>query len=816
MKFQNKIKSKPKRNWRKISYRLLFSLFIIILILSLYSVNKGREIKETTKNEKFPKLLILGIDAATWDIIDPLIEAGQMPYLKKIIDAGVSGTPPTQNPTISPAIWTTVATGKLPAKHGVRNFLATAHDYEPRFVGSDARTTKALWNILSEQGDKIGLFSWWATWPPEDINGYVVTDLALLEPEDGIYPENLRKGIINNSIFTQGLNLLKGGFNLELPKPTDLNDENFFKIAHNQFNTLNKLFITNSLYTFDDQRPDVLMEINGAIDASQHLFLKFLRPEEMQQPVDPKLVAKYGNFLNELYAAQDRMIGEYLKRSGPETNIIIMSDHGVFIDPASGYRVTKFNVLLSNLGLLSYNPDGSINYAKTTAFECNNNTFDWQRRLCLNLENRYAYGTVPQNKFNQVRDLVIEKLNSVKTPEGQSLFLSITPSDETEADVKYDISRDLSDSLIMVNGTYRTVREYLSINIESGNHYADPIGPAGIFAWKGPNIKEGKKIELNYEDITPTILTALGLPVGKDMDGRVLSEIFVKPPKITYIDTYDDTPTTLTTSALESIEENDLIKIDGLKASITSEIKGSDEYDQFCLDLAHQSNLDLNVIKAENSPLTTNDGPLRVKNQIPLTKYLPIKDLPIKEEVNFSLNNFPVTEEDRGKFNYQVPLDFNKPSVLNVWSNYTFSFFAPSDGFLSIVAKSDPVNKIGAIIEINNRGRLETAEISTDAYHDYEFPVHTGQIFLSYINDDKANGQDRNLFIQAVKFSTQSFKGNKKTEFYRRNGDLCLTNTTPGYSNFEFEVIKTKENRHQPESTEKALELLQDTGNIEE
>ena len=123
------------------------------------------------------KLLLIGWDAADWKIIGPLIAKGEMPTLKKMIDNGVYGNMSTMNPPYSPMLWSSVATGKTPDKHGVLGFIEVMEDnLGVRPVTANSRKAKALWNILHHEGYKSNLVGWWPSFPAEPINGVVITD----------------------------------------------------------------------------------------------------------------------------------------------------------------------------------------------------------------------------------------------------------------------------------------------------------------------------------------------------------------------------------------------------------------------------------------------------------------------------------------------------------------------------------------------------------------------------------------------------------------------------------------------------------------
>src|ERR1700735_3273104 len=70
-----------------------------------------------------PRLLLVGWDAADWKVIDPLMSQGEMPNLASLVSEGVRGNLATMYPALSPMLWTSIATGKRPSKHGIHGFI---------------------------------------------------------------------------------------------------------------------------------------------------------------------------------------------------------------------------------------------------------------------------------------------------------------------------------------------------------------------------------------------------------------------------------------------------------------------------------------------------------------------------------------------------------------------------------------------------------------------------------------------------------------------------------------------------------------------
>ena len=116
------------------------------------------------------KVLVIGWDAADWEIINPLMEKGLMPTLEKFINQGVMGKISTLDPPLSPMLWTSIGTGKTAEKHGILGFSepnATTQTIRP--VSVTSRKVKAIWNILTHENYKTHLVGWWPSHPAEPM-----------------------------------------------------------------------------------------------------------------------------------------------------------------------------------------------------------------------------------------------------------------------------------------------------------------------------------------------------------------------------------------------------------------------------------------------------------------------------------------------------------------------------------------------------------------------------------------------------------------------------------------------------------------------
>ena len=282
------------------------------------------------------KVLLIGWDAADWKIIGPLLAKGQMPSLKKLIDKGVYGNMSTMNPPYSPMLWSTVATGKTPDKHGVLGFIELMPDMKGvRPVTVTSRKSRAIWNILHNQGLKSNLVGWWPSFPAEPINGVVVTDKFQKVKQDPkaknpilsgtVHPKTLTKDIQDLRLFPH--EITEAHILPFIPKAAQIDQDkhrglqSFAKIMAE--NSSIHAAATNILRTTDW---DFMAIYYDLIDHFCHAFMKYHPPKLAGIPEDIQDI--YKDCVTGAYRFQDMMLGRVMEMVDEDTTIIVMSDHG--------------------------------------------------------------------------------------------------------------------------------------------------------------------------------------------------------------------------------------------------------------------------------------------------------------------------------------------------------------------------------------------------------------------------------------------------------------------------------------------------------
>ena len=125
-------------------------------------------------------LLVIGVDGLEWNVILTMLRDGSLPNLARLMRQGVYGRLNTLLNPESPIVWTSVATGKIPAKHGIVAFTRRDEKGNRQLYSNGDRKTKALWNILSDYRQRVAVIGWWMTFPVEEINGIMVAQTNTL------------------------------------------------------------------------------------------------------------------------------------------------------------------------------------------------------------------------------------------------------------------------------------------------------------------------------------------------------------------------------------------------------------------------------------------------------------------------------------------------------------------------------------------------------------------------------------------------------------------------------------------------------------
>ncbi len=283
------------------------------------------------------KLLLIGWDGADWQIIKPLLERGEMPALQSLIEQGVMGNFASMRPMISPMLWTSMATGKVPYLHGICGFTEPDPNSEKgaRPVTSTSRKCKAFWNILTQSNIKNHVVGWFAGHPAEPINGVCVSELFAkpIHPVDqawpivagSVHPRELSETLAELRIHPQDLSLDELEHFIPQVRSIDqTNDKNVRMLALQLAECATNQAATT--WIMETQPWEMIAVYFNTIDHLCHGFMYF-HPPRMEH-IPEQAFALYKDVVNTTYKFHDMMLGRLLKLAGEETTVMIVSDHG--------------------------------------------------------------------------------------------------------------------------------------------------------------------------------------------------------------------------------------------------------------------------------------------------------------------------------------------------------------------------------------------------------------------------------------------------------------------------------------------------------
>ena len=287
------------------------------------------------------RILLIGWDAADWKFINPLMDAGLMPNLSRLVDDGVIGNLATLQPCLSPILWTSIATGKTADKHGITGFV------EPipggggvRLSSSTSRTTHALWNILSQNQLSSIVVNWYASHPAEAIRGICVSNRFFEGPPAGphqawelvpgsVHPAALASAIADFRMHPaefapQDISRLIP----EIDRIDHATDRRPLKLAEVLARTVSVHSVATRL--METEPWDFLAVYYDGLDVAGHLFMPY-HPPQMATVSDADF-RMYQHVMRELYLFHDEMLGRLLDIAGETTTVMLVSDHGFHCD----------------------------------------------------------------------------------------------------------------------------------------------------------------------------------------------------------------------------------------------------------------------------------------------------------------------------------------------------------------------------------------------------------------------------------------------------------------------------------------------------
>ncbi|GGM52201.1 nucleotide pyrophosphatase [Micromonospora sonchi] len=490
--------------------------------------------------------LLIGLDGATFTVLDPLMRSGVMPALRDLTQRGVRAPLRSVMPPLTPPGWTSLVTGQRPGRHGVFDFFRKVSSDGEYFRLTTAQdvATPSIWSLASAHGRKVVALNFPVMFPPPAVHGYVV-------PGGWMPWRQLRLGCHPPELFDQ-LRELPSFNPRELALDMALEAKTVEGCPDEEYADWVDLHVRREQRWFEVARhlltrepADLVGIVFDGVDKLQHLCWRFLDPAALAAPQagwGADITARCLRYFREL----DNHIAALVDLAGPEATVILASDHG--FGPTT--EMFYLNAWLAQAGYLSWADRGGPVDSAAPRVGFHDMTrhvqlLDWDRTLAyaatpssqgIHIVCREP-GTdrpLPASRRRQIRDDLVADLRAARHPvTGDPLVSRIWTAEEAFAGPFEELAPDVSVELyegaaISILRSDTVVRPQPQ---PKGNHRWE-----GIFLACGPAIRSGVTVpELPIVDVAPLVLHSLGVPVPDDLDGRVPEAVLVpgaatKPP----------------------------------------------------------------------------------------------------------------------------------------------------------------------------------------------------------------------------------------------------------------------------------------------
>jgi predicted AlkP superfamily phosphohydrolase/phosphomutase len=510
------------------------------------------------------RVLVIGLDSAPWGLISRWGREGKLPTIGGLIAEGAAGILRSTFPPLSPAAWSSFATGMQPGKHGVYDHMyrqAGTYEYTP--TNARVRGGKTLWRIVSEQGGTVGVINVPETYPPEPVNGFLIAGMDTPgDDADFCYPPEL----------FQELKEAIGGYKVFSP----ISREDLEQTRKGLHETA-RMRIQAGRYLWQRYQPQLMILVLMETDTIQHRFWKFMDPHHPQH--DPAQTKRYGDAIFELYRDIDRQLVDFLAQVDEDTTVILMSDHGAgplhrqihtnnwLVQQGwlqfKGSLPSQLRQALFRLGITPENVlpvaaamhmgftdrvarmglSGQVESKGLMRLFLSLRDVDWERTrayalgshiggIYLNVKGREPQGIVePGKEYETLRQDIAQKLNEwVDEATGERLVSQVRmrekvysgPYLERAPDILFDCYDGRYLPIVARGFPKNTITA--PPQLDSGSHRRD-----GLVVLKGQPFRQGVSLPAyRIEDLAPTILHLLGYGVPSDVDGQVMIEAYTQ------------------------------------------------------------------------------------------------------------------------------------------------------------------------------------------------------------------------------------------------------------------------------------------------
>lgn len=482
------------------------------------------------------KTVFIGLDGATFTLLDPLLAQGVMPFLKGLIATGIRSPLRTIVPPLTPPAWTSLLTGRSPGNHGIYDFfqLDAPGSRQIRLATSADVRCDGIGAIVNRHGKRITLLNFPVTFPPPPVDGFVVSGwMPWRQLRLGCRPPELYDRLKTLPAFNP--RELAMDMALEARATEGCREDEYADwITLHMQREQRWRDVVRDLMTNDPT--DLTAILLDGPDKLQHLCWRFVDPALYPANPTPE-EARTHELAYAYYRQLDGIIEEIATLAGPDATIVLASDHGF----GATTEVLHINSWLEQAGYLAWAKDAAVNAEQTGSLGMGHLSrhtqwLDWDRTTAyvstptsngihIVVADEPGMPGVPKDQYVAFRQKLIHDLESFTDPvTGERIISRVWPREEAFNGPAMAWAPDLT--LFLRDGGLVSILPGTPIlqprPLPVGTHR-----PVGVFMAKGPGMRKGMVLrELSILDVAPTLLYSLGLPIPEDLEGRVPLEMF--------------------------------------------------------------------------------------------------------------------------------------------------------------------------------------------------------------------------------------------------------------------------------------------------
>ncbi len=501
------------------------------------TISTANSQEQPRRQSRTHKLLVIGIDGGTWDIVLPMAADGKLPNLQRLMQTGAYGTLHSTIPPVTAPAWSSFITGTNPGRHGIFHFYKREKDDH----GSGGRTVLAnsqhirgipFWKVLNTHEKKVGLINIPLTYPPQKVNGFMVSGMLVpAGSKDYTYPPELAARLDNYHVDLDGL-MVDDKWGTEA-----LVERDRTRFIRNVY-TLSQARAQNALTLMKNEAWDLFMVVFTGSDRICHFFWQ-----------DPDSQASISSTVQQYYILLDSLIGDLVQEAGEHTLKIVMSDHG--FGPAPKKRINIFalakllgadmrsltfwsrylkNRFLSKIGMV---PKKSvIDLLMREEFKI----------LLMPMYANFLGIHIKHQNYEIIKTQLSDKLQTLCDPDSQAKmvekiltrdvlfqgpFASQAPDLVAQFSYDYSLEFDIRSNRLVSD---------MQPKAKTGEHRIE-----GLLIASGPPIEPGLlKRPISIQDVTPTLLYVLNSSIPQNYDGRLITELFSNDYLILNAPRYND------------------------------------------------------------------------------------------------------------------------------------------------------------------------------------------------------------------------------------------------------------------------------------